>query len=114
MPVTTAIRLRRSMRSENQPIGYCRISPPAKMAPTKIETWPVPSPIAEANTADMPNWQAKMAPSSRLPTTPSGEARKRARNDIGREVVNAGAGPAESSIGRNDSETATDISTNRV
>ncbi len=52
------ISLRRSMRSESHPNGYCSTSAPANSMATNSAIRSAPSPIWLPNTAPMPDWVA--------------------------------------------------------
>ena len=67
------ITLRRSMRSEIQPIGYCRTSAPANSIATNRAIWAAVIPISVPKTAPMPDCVAYTLPRRKMPIVPSGD-----------------------------------------
>ena len=104
--------MRRSTRSESQPIGYWQISAPTKKAEMKREISSTLKPAEAANTEDMPNCTENTPPSISIPKHPSGEMRNSLGMPSGLVVSKAGAGLTVSRIGAKASETRIEGTTN--
>ncbi len=102
------ISMRRSIRSDAQPIGYCRTSPPRYSAPTKIEISRSPSPACVPQTDAIPNMAENTPPVSSMPTQPRGEMRNSSPKPSRRVSSKAGAGVGASRMGMNASDTSTE------
>mgnify|MGYP006905787142 CR=1 FL=1 len=113
-PPTDSHRIspRRSIRSDAQPIGYCRTRPPRYITPMNSAIWRTDSPASVPQTEAMPNMAEKMPPVSSIPAQPSGEMRRSRPMGSDRVASNTGAWVTVSRIGVKASDTRTDGMTN--
>ena len=74
-----AITVRRSMRSDSRPIGYCVSTPARMLTAMKLATREVAMPLKRAYTGPIEKMMAEISPETPTATTPSGELRYRSR-----------------------------------
>ncbi len=76
---TPAMTVRRSMRSDSRPTGYCVTTAASMLTAMKAATPAVPKPLSRAYTGPIEKMTAEIKPDTVTAATPSGEFRYRSR-----------------------------------